>query len=507
MTQKFRHPIRDIDWGEQAQYSIHRGGWNPNMTKAERRDMGLETLAESEAKYKKKKAAEMKEAERKREKEEAEQKRKDEAEARNPTPKIKDESYPVPIPYSVRDRHVYIPGKTRQGKTTVMYRMIMQDIEQGEGVTILDPKGDLAVRLLHSIPDHRVNDTIYVDLATPIPIDFMGCTPDERETLVGELKYILTKGDPSLVRADAIITRVLYTLLGVPGTNFLDIERFLADEDRKREILQYLKQSDPDRYRRWKNNFPRPDEITPILTRMTKFVENPSLAAIFGESHPRLNIAEVMDTKKILIVNLGGLAESNTIYGSLLVSKFQQEAFRRHSTDSEKRIPHFLYVDEFEAFQTLSFDKILSMAGGYGLRFTIGNQFIGQLDQRIRASIFGNVGTYIVFSIGPEDTGLFKHAAHPYDPDWLGRLQQYQAMYKVGDHAPVFKMNADMPELDKNRGARIAEIIRKRTVENYGCNTARNVFNKGDGNSSTTISDEDEIKPGGKPGDIPSHEG
>jgi hypothetical protein len=430
-------------------------------------------------------------------------------------PYMYDADHPCSIPYEIRDQHVYVPGKTRHGKTTLLHRMIMGDIENGCGVTVLDPKGDLVRSLLDYIPDWRRDDTSFIDLDTPVPLDIMGFQSGEKSSMVGELKYIIEGEDSTLITADAILEDLLYSLLAIPNTTFMDVYRFFRHEDRQKEILEALKLVDLELWNRWQNDFPKPKEWQPIATRINKFWRNLSLRTILGTPKPDLNIAHVMDNRKVLLVDLGGAGEEKAIFGSLLVAKFQQAAYRRTKIDPIKRVPHFLYVDEFEHFQTSSFDKIFSVAGGLGLRLTVGNQFIGQLKEDVRRSIFGNAGTFIVFKIG-EDTNLFKNVVYPYDHNELARLSKYQAMYKIGDDAPIFKWTLpqeEKPEISnayyikqntlKEYGpkprAQSAESGQKPTMEKYGGDTPLNSSNKGDGNPNASAYKEDEIKPSGPP--------
>jgi hypothetical protein len=158
-------------------------------------------------------------------------------------------------------------------------------------------------------------------------------------------------------------------------------------------------------------------------------------------------------------------------YGSLLVSKFQQAALRRTQIRKSKRIPHFLYVDEFEHFQTETFADILSVAGGLGLRLTMGNQYLGQLGSQVFDAIFGNVGTYIILQIGSKDTSTFKDFVHPYDPAHLARLEPYQAVFKVVRKPPVFKWTKpprDISEEEEQIAEDYRELLRAKTIEHYG---------------------------------------
>lgn len=380
----------------------------------------------------------------------------------------------------MRNQHIYIPGKTRHGKSTLFHAMSYQDIKNGAGVCVIDPKGDLVNSLIHWVPESRRDDAIWLSVRQPVPINFMDYRDDdEKETLVGELKFVITRGmgAEQAPLMDAIITDLLYTLLNanenpdlpaVDKATFLDIHRFLADENRRKQLLRYV--TDHELRHRWETSFPNPKECAPTITRMTPFVRNPSLRKLFDCPKPTLNISEVMDNRKILLVDLGGISESTKIFATLLIAKIRQAAFRRTSIPQSKRVPFFVYVDEFEFFQTSDFDQILSFAGGYGLRLTLANQFVGQLDDRIRQSIFGNVGSFIVFCIGDQDIRHFKSIARPHDPERLAQLPKYTALYKIaGQGDPVIKAAPPPPPFAKDSHA---DYIRKRTLEIYGCKAA-----------------------------------
>jgi hypothetical protein len=294
--------------------------------------------------------------------------------------------HPLELPYKVRDRHIFIPGMTGHGKSTLIHAMAYQDIKNGAGVCVIDPKGDLVKQLRHWIPKERVADTVYLDLDTPIPLDFMSySSPDAKEALVGDLKYILTRGESTehAPLMNAILEDLIYTLLGanenpnIPlerKATFIDIYDFLENEERRAEILRYV--TNPRLKRRWDKDLPNPKDRRPVISRMTPFVNSKSLSTILGTPNPKLNIADFMNNRKIVLVDLGGVGESKMLYGSLLISRIQQAAFGRHNIPKEKRVPFFLYVDEFENFQTSSFHKIISQARGYKLCLTVGCQWL-----------------------------------------------------------------------------------------------------------------------------------
>jgi hypothetical protein len=386
-----------------------------------------------------------------------------ERERRDPTPVIQSANYPTPIPSNVRAQHIFIPGMTQHGKSTQILQLVMHDIAHGKGVAVLDPKGGLIRDICGLLPENRVTDCIYLDLEHPVPLDILGGVSNP-EFLVGDLKQMVLRGDTTLKRAEPILTRLIYTLLKVPGTSFTDIEDIFTLPRRKQAILDALKTIDPTRWEYWQNNWPAPKEYEPLTSRMTDFTQNDSLKTIL--SGGGLNISKAMNDKRIILVDLGGIGEPREIYGALLVSQFQQAAFKRTKLDPSEIIPYHLFVDEFENFQTSSFAKILSVAGGLGLRLTVGNQYIDQLTPDIRHAIFGNVGTYIIFHI-EEQLSLFTNIVHPYNVNHLARIPKYQAVFRVAGTQPIFKWTADKPPIDKHRAESMAARLKANTSAEY----------------------------------------
>jgi hypothetical protein len=427
------------------------------------------------------------------------------------------------LPYHVRDRHIFIPGMTGYGKSTLMHCMAYQDIMNGVGVCVIDPKGDLVKELCQWIPKERVEDTVYLDLETPIPLDFMSCSnQDSKDVLVGDLKYIFTRGasTENAPLMNAILDDLIYTLLDANANprippdrkaTFIDIYDFLEDEARRKEILHFA--TDARLKRRWLNDFPNPKDRRPVITRMTPFVRSKSLSTILGTPNPKLNVGEFMNNRKVILVDLGGVSESKMIYGALLVSRIQQAAFARHSIAKEKRIPFFLYVDEFENFQTGSFHKIISQARGYKLCLTVGCQWLDQLNPEVKSAIF-TVSTYIIFAVQEKDSKQFKALIRPYEPDDLVELKPYEALYIINKRRPI-KKHTPPPPPDITSTGRIsyAEEIKRKTLEKYGARSAesglKRTIGAGDCKQEETIASsehDDAIEPTTGPiEDIPSH--
>lgn len=392
------------------------------------------------------------------------------------TPKFRNDrknaGFPA-IPDALRSRHVYIAGATQHGKSTVIERMALADIERGHGICVLDPKGDLIKSIIHKIPRRRADDAILLEASNPVPIDFMGWeTEQERQTLAADIFQTflqfstMTTGDQWL----SVLRAVIYTLLDARGCSFLDINAILVDDAARERILARV--TNPDILDYWRLEYPllKKDAPQPIITRMKQFIFSPPLKTLLGTSQAKLDIFECMETRKILLVDLTGAGKTNgNLIGQLLVSKIQQSAFRRERQPRDSRIPFHLFADEFQNFQTSAFDTILSEAGGYKLCLTLANQGLYQLEPKIKDAIFTNVtGGWIVFHIDEKDVPNFKLKALPLDAQQLASLPPHTAFVKIGSEIPaIFKT----PPPAENQPESHAEYIRKRTLDLYACDT------------------------------------
>lgn len=396
------------------------------------------------------------------------------------------------LDYADRFKHLYVPGNTGMGKSTQLLVLAVQDIQNGYGLTVIDPKGDLVNDLLHYIPEERIKDTIYLDLETPIPLDFLSFNGDtEKDELVEDLVFLLLSDAGNAPRAKSILTNVLYAILGSKEpTSFLDIVRFLTDKKRMDEILAKLDDEDIRQY--WKGGIPKDEKTEPIISRMTKYVRNSTLRVVFGTSpskeKPILNIAEAMNSRKILLVNLGGASRAALDYGSLLFMKMKQEVFRRHKKPSAERVPHLLFVDEFHKFAKVEdFKDVLMMARSYGLGMTLANPSYYDLPEYIKPGI-GTMGGYICFRLDPHDLSFFKNYYRADDQEYLMHLPELTAYYKIKGRTGLIT-ECSRPVAPPYH---YSEWIKKNTVAQYAqerligtnlspsCNTAPNPQNEGD---------------------------
>jgi hypothetical protein len=339
-------------------------------------------------------------------------------------------STPAVLPQSVRDRHLYIVGKTRTGKSTLLSNLALQDIMRGEGVAVIDPHGDLVEGLLDYIPKDRIEDCIYFDATDTqhlVGLNVLNATTDEEiGRLADDLIVTFHRLSESWGERMAHILRfTFHTLLRVPDATFLDVYSLLTDDEYRNRCISRIRL--PFILDFWRTQFPTlpKDALQPILSRMSKFMLSPSVYGILSQARSPLNFYDVIQSKKILLVNLadGKIGqESAHLLGSLIVSQFQLATMRRAAIPKEQRDFYYLYIDEFQNFTTSAFDKILSEAGKYRLSLTLAHQYINQLDDAIKHAILGNVGTMVVFPIALADATTLRGELGGFSPEDVTNL-------------------------------------------------------------------------------------
>jgi DNA helicase HerA-like ATPase len=344
-----------------------------------------------------------------------------------------------------RRGHIYLIGKTGTGKSTLLLNMLVSDIRQGYGVALIDPHGDLAEDVLDLIPENRVNDVIYfnpADMEYPIafnPIEKVH--PDHHHLVASGHISVFKKIWPEFwgPRLEHILRHSILTLLEYPDGSLLDLPRLLTDKDFRAEVLKHVKHQQVrefwtyefDKYSAWL----RSEAISPILNKVGHFLTSTPLRNIVGQRKNTLDIRKVMDEGKVLIVNLakGKLGEDNSaLLGAMIVTKIQLAAMSRADIPECERRPFYLFVDEVHNFLTLSFANVLSESRKYGLNLTLAHQYIEQLDEKIRAAVFGNVGTIISFRVGAEDAKYLTREFHPvFNESELTNLPNYHIYLKL----------------------------------------------------------------------------
>jgi hypothetical protein len=336
-----------------------------------------------------------------------------------------------------RSRHMYLIGKSGSGKSQAIAKMAIQDIQAGHGVAVVEPHGDLVEHILRNIPKERVDDVIVFDpsdLGRPMGLNMLEA-PDEnmRDFAVQEMISIFYKlFPPEMIGPmfEHTMRNMMLTLMADinnPGT-IAEIPRIITDEAFQKEAL--AKVTDPVVRAYWEkevantSDFHKSEMFGYLTSKVGRFVENEMMRNIMGQQKSSFDFREVMDKKKILLVNLskGKTGDVNAeLLGLIIVSKLQMAALGRADMPEKDRHDFFLYIDEFQNFITDSIATILSEARKYRLNLIIAHQYIGQLvkngDTKIKDAVFGNVGTNFVARIGPEDIDTLEKL---YSPDFSG---------------------------------------------------------------------------------------
>jgi hypothetical protein len=364
-----------------------------------------------------------------------------------------------------RTRHMYIIGKTGTGKSTLLENLVIQDIQNGEGVCVIDPHGSLAEKALEYVPEDRINDVIYfAPFDTEYPMSFNVLEDigvDKRHLVVSGLMSVFKKiwQDAWSARMEYILNNTLLALIEYPGSTLMGVNKMYSDKEFRKKIVDNIK--DPavksfwvDEYAKYTDKFA--SEATPaIQNKIGQYTLNPLIRNIIGQPTSSFDIREIMDKKKIFIINLskGRIGEQNmNLLGGMFVTKIYLAAMSRaeiSQSEIDKLPPFYFYVDEFQNFANESFAQILSEARKYKLCLTVANQYVTQMVDEVRDAILGNVGSMVTFRIGPSDAEIFEKEFAPtftaQDLTNLGFAQVYLRLMIGGMTSKPFSANTLPP--------------------------------------------------------------
>lgn len=396
---------------------------------------------------------------------------------------------PIRLALQDRQRHIYTVGQTGTGKSTFLENLALQDMLSGNGFAFVDPHGDTAEKLLAMVPKERTEDVIYFSPAeTDYPMGlnlFEFNTPDQKDFLIQEVLNMLYKlYDPQHQgimgpRYENIFRNCALAIMADPnGGTFVDVPKLFRDPQFLKEKLQHVKDQNVLDY--WLKEYPASQrsneagEVTAwFVSKFGAFLSNEMMRNIIGQTKSAFNLREIMDSGKILLVNLskGRTGDLNSkLLGMIFVMKFQAAAMSRANVPEKERKDFCLYVDEFQNFSTDSFATIMSEARKYHLNLVVANQFTTQLTDEIRDAVFGNMGTVVCFRVGQNDAEPLVQYFQPiFDKSDLLRIPNYNAVMRTlvgGVPTQPFSMATLPPLGDPNED--VAKALKQLSAAKYG---------------------------------------
>jgi hypothetical protein len=395
----------------------------------------------------------------------------------------------VRITRNDRRRHIYVIGQTGTGKTTLLKNMVIQDIKNGDGVCFIDPHGDVAQEILGLIPKERIDDVIYFnpgDTRRPIGLNILEYSPqrpEEKTFIINTLIEIIDKlynlqvtGGPMF---EQYLRNALLLLMDDPswGYTLLEVSKVFVDEYFRDELLRKCKNYPVIEF--WTKQAPvvggelsLENMITWVTSKLNPFITNDFVRPIIAQSKSTIDFNQIMNERKILIVNLSkGLIGETSAYlmGMLLITKILLSAFARITIPEEERKDFYLYVDEFQNFAFKGVTSILAEARKYRLSMVLAHQYIKQLPEEIASAVVGNVGTIISFRIGAQDAEFLEKIFLPiFNKFDLVNIPNYNAYIKLLIHGYVsdaFNIKTLPPEPSSKE---LAEKVAELSMLKYG---------------------------------------
>jgi len=384
-----------------------------------------------------------------------------------------------------RRRHFYIIGQTGTGKTSLLQEMIRQDIENGDGVAVIDPHGELIEDTLANIPKERLEDVVLFepfDTNRPMGLNMLEYdTPEQKDFAVQEMISIFHKLFPPEIIGPMFEHYMRNAMLALmadnsePGT-LVEIPRMFTDDNFMQEKLARVKDPIVKNFwlKEWKQTTgaTRSDMLGYVVSKVGRFIENEMMRNIIGQSHSGFDLEKIMNKKMIFLANLskGMTGEVNSsLLGLILVSKLQMAAMKRAKTSEEERQDFYLYIDEFQNFTTDSIATILSEARKYRLNLILSHQYIPQLEEEIRDAVFGNVGTIGAFRIGADDAEFLEKQFEPeFSRFDLVNIDNFNLVIKMLINNKVSSAFSFQTIMPKKGNIKQVEAIKKISKLKYG---------------------------------------
>ncbi len=386
----------------------------------------------------------------------------------------------APVINNRRFSHTWVIGKTGVGKSTAMIRWAVDDILAGEGVAFFDPHGDAAEDIMKHIPKKRRQDVVYFNpYELAIGFNVFDSVPEERKSfvassIVDSFKAVWGYSDIATPALDQFLYNGARAMMDMPDGTLLGLKFLLTSAKYRKRVISHIK--DPTIADFWKVDFeehmPEREQRERTLSTLNKIgalISDPAIRTCIGQPKSRLDLRDIMDSGKILIISLpqGQLGiEKSALIGSLIMSQLHLVALTR----STKRTPFHIYVDECHHFGASSLAEMLSGIRKFGVSLVLGHQYLDQLPHKLKAGLLGTVGTIVSFRIGALDTQFIEPEFQMNIDDFsLCELQPYTAYIRSG----LYTILLSMPEMNERQYPSASRRIRNRCKNDYALSRTR----------------------------------
>jgi DNA helicase HerA-like ATPase len=367
-----------------------------------------------------------------------------------------------PVALSPADslHHLHLVGPTGVGKSTALLNLIVQDLEAGRSVVVLEPKGDLVDDVLARVPDHRLDDVVVIDPTDEAPVGVNPLSgPGTAEMKVDGLLAVFEGlfGDAIGPRTHDLLSAGLLTLCGSPNVTLVDLPRLFTDPGFRNYLR--LTARDPlalDPFWQWYEALSPAEQnavLAPLMNKVRRFLLRPQVRRTVGQMRPRFDVRQVFTERRVLLVNLakGSIgAESAALLGSVIVSQLWRATLSRQQIPPERRHPVMWVIDEFQDYLRLPSDlaDVLSQARALGVGLHLAHQHLAQLSPAMRAAVLANARSRVVFQTGADDArtliGSDKRLT-PADIEGLGKYAAYASLMADGESTPYSSIRTMPP--------------------------------------------------------------
>ncbi len=368
------------------------------------------------------------------------------------TVRVRNERRQVILKPSDRLHHMYCVGKTGTGKSTLLQNAFLQDLQAGRGCCFIDPHGESIDWILAHLPPSRLEDVVLFDPSDaemPLGLNLLEWHSEtEKDFLVAEAIEIFTKlFDPERQgiigpQFEHWMRNAALTVMADPrGGTLIEIPRLFTDPAFERRKRSFVRDAVVTVF--WEeqmektSGFHRSEMLNYFSSKFGRFMTNTLMRNIIGQPQSAFSIADIMDERKILLVNLakGKIGETNAaMLGLIVTAKLHSAALRRASIPSAERVPFYVYIDEFQNLMTDTFVGILSEVRKYGVAIHLANQFLAQVPDRVRSAVLGNVRTIVTFQVGAEDAAILLREFEPDTNPRTAQLSQETFQYLPPHH-------------------------------------------------------------------------